>query len=131
MTARPAEFTASIDAAPVGPMERFEWERIVRRVKMPPTTKLVALTLATYADQNGTRVRPGTERLARVTCVSLPTVKRSLAWLREHGFVDRTKQGNRWAKQADEYQLSVPPTLLELDLLSPEETQSLGIAHET
>ncbi|MGB7363326.1 MAG: helix-turn-helix domain-containing protein [Rhodococcus sp. (in: high G+C Gram-positive bacteria)] len=123
-----------LDAALDGPIEsvsRFEWERVVRRVYMPPTTKLLALTMATYADADGSRIRPGAERLARVMCVSEPTVKRSLAWLRAHGLVHRAKQGNRWAKQADEYRLTVPEKLLAMRLLDPEEREGLEIIRAT
>lgn len=103
------------------PMDRFEWERIVKRVQMPSGAKFLALMLATYADQDGTRVRPGVERLARVMCVSEPTVKRSLSTLRNLGLVERTKQGNRYAKLADEYRLTVPSTLFDQPMLDPDE----------
>ncbi|WP_157376133.1 hypothetical protein [Allokutzneria albata] len=41
------------------PASRFEWERIIRRARLTKPVKLVALLLATYADPDGTRVRPG------------------------------------------------------------------------
>lgn len=126
MTEQPVEIDAPEEVLASGPVERFEWERIIRRVSMPPTVKLMALTLATYADIDGTRIRPGVERLVRVTGTSLATVKRALSWLREHGLIDRVKQGNRWAKQADEYQLSIPVNLLEMELLPPDERIESG-----
>jgi DNA-binding MarR family transcriptional regulator len=92
---------------------------------------LLALTLATYADQDGTRVRPGAERLARVMCVSERTVVRNLATLRSDGLIQRVKQGNRWTHQADEYRLTLPFDLLERDLLDPDESEGLGVTHDT
>ncbi|OZE13356.1 hypothetical protein CH249_01935 [Rhodococcus sp. 05-2255-3B1] len=115
------------------PIDRFDWERVIRRVSMPSGAMFLGLTLATYADTNGSRVRPGTDRLARVMGVSVPTVKRGLATLRETGFIQRVKQGNRWAHQADEYQLTVPPNLFDLEMLEPGESdslESLGIIDE-
>ncbi|WP_047890194.1 hypothetical protein [Rhodococcus sp. ARP2] len=126
MTEQPVEIDASEEVLASGPIERFEWERIIRRVSMPPTVKLMALTLATYADMDGTRVRPGVDRLIRVTGTSLATVKRTLSWLREHGLIERVKQGNRWAGHADEYQLSIPVNLLDMDLLMPDERTESG-----
>ncbi|MGW6655665.1 hypothetical protein [Rhodococcus sp. NPDC055024] len=126
MTDQPVEIDASEGLLTSGPIERFEWERIIRRVSMPPTTMLMALTLATYADIDGTRVRPSSERLARVTGTSPATVGRTLSWLRKHGLIGLVKQGNRWAKQANEYQLSIPMNLLDMDLLPPDERTESG-----
>ncbi|MFC9838958.1 helix-turn-helix domain-containing protein [Rhodococcus sp. NPDC127530] len=118
---------ATAELSPVG---RFEWERIIRRVKMPASTKHLALTLATYADSDGSRIWPGNERLARVMCVSTSTVERGLKRLRSRGFLQRTKQGNKYAHQADEHRLTVPSTLLEFDLLPPDEGPSLAVTHD-
>jgi hypothetical protein len=109
--------------------DRFEWERIVRRVQMPGTTKLLALVLATYADKDGTRVRPGVERLALVMCCNEKTVDRAFKTLRHLGLVKLTKRGNRHAKEADEYRLTIPSTLLSQPMLNPEETELSG-GHE-
>lgn len=108
------------------PVDRFEWERIVRRVQMHSTTKFLALMLATYADQDGTRVRPGVEKLVLVMCVSEKTVKRALSDLRDIGLIQRTKQGNRHAGMADEYRLVCPSNLMDRPMLSPEEEKSTG-----
>lgn len=104
------------------PIDRFDWQRIIRRLEIPSGVKFLALMLATYADPDGTRVHPGVKRLARVMDVSEPTVKRSMAVLRSLGLVVLVKQGNRWANQADEYRLTVPMDLLELPMLDPNES---------
>ncbi|NEW42754.1 helix-turn-helix domain-containing protein [Nocardia cyriacigeorgica] len=108
------------------PVDRFEWERIVRRMQMPHGAKYLALMLATYADGDGSRIRPGVERLSLVMCVTDRTVKRSLSVLRELGLIALTKKGNRHAKQADEYRLTVPATLLDHSMLDPAETSLSG-----
>ncbi|WP_337456598.1 helix-turn-helix domain-containing protein [Prescottella sp. D32] len=108
------------------PSDRFEWERIVRRVHMVQSTKLLAFVLATYADMNGSRVRPGVGRLSRVAGVTDRTVKRALATLRELGLIERVKQGNRWAGHADEYRLTIPTNLLDLPMLDPDENDRSG-----
>lgn len=115
-----------VDVSDRIPVDRFEWERVLRRVQMPSGAKFLALMMATYADQNGSRVRPGVERLARVMCMSEPTVKRSLSTLRDLGLIERTKQGNRHAGLADEYRLTVPSTLLDHPMLDPDETAISG-----
>lgn len=71
------------------PAARFAWEKIVKRVRTDPTTKHVALTLATFANPNGSRTFPGNRRLAAVTGRSERTIERSLAMLRQLGLVVR------------------------------------------
>lgn len=106
--------------------DSFEWQRIVRRVRMSCTTMCLALTMSTYANRDGTHIVAGVERLARVMCVSEPTVKRALSDLRRMGLVERTKQGNRWAKKSDEYRLTVPSDVLDLPMLDPDEEEMSG-----
>src|SRR5665647_636709 len=106
------------------PAKRFEWERIIRRVYMDPSTKLVALVLATYANKDGTQVRPGRKRLAAVTCLSVRTVDRHLDELRSLNFLDRMAKGSNTGTRdlADVYRLTIPTDLLDItDLLPPSE----------
>lgn len=111
------------------PTPRFEWERIVRRVVMPSTQKLVALVLASYADRDGSRVRPGNEVLAAVTGQSERSVKRCLAALREVGLLVVSQRGGGRAGRgkATEYQLTIPVDLLDrVVLLQPGERTDSG-----
>ncbi len=104
---------------------RYEWERIVRRVIMPGPTKYVGLTLATYANADGTSIYPGNERLAAVTCQSDKTVRRALAWLRGGYLIERLREGSRGGRGgfADEYRLTLPSDLLNRHiLLDPDES---------
>ncbi len=120
-----AEETVGALSDPI-PVDRFEWERIVRRVQMNSGTKYLALMIGTYADRDGSRIRPGVERLSLVMCVTDRTVKRSLSALRDLGLIKLTKKGNRHIGQADEYRLTLPSTLLDEPMLTPDETAQSG-----
>jgi hypothetical protein len=93
---------------------RYEWERIVRRVRMPGPTKCVAFALATYANADGTSIYPGNERLTAVACYSDKAVRSALEWLRRGYLIDRVREGSRGGRRglADEYRLIVPSDLL-------------------
>lgn len=120
MTAEPAiEFEDGQQS-----VDRFDWERIVRRVQMPSGVKYLALMLATFSDIDGSRIHPGVEHLGRAMEVSNRTVIRNMSWLRENGFVTRSKKGNRYQSLADEYQLTVPPDVLDRLDLDPEGAES-------
>ena len=108
---------------------RFDWERWIRRLILPQKEKYHALMLATYADPDGSRVRPGTVVMAAVTNTSEATVKRHMDVLRERGLIKKVKQGNRHARRADEYQLTIPANILELPMLDPDEQPQSG-AHQ-
>lgn len=98
------------------PIGRYEWERLVRRIVMPPQHKLVALLLATWADPDGSRVRPGTTLLASAMGRSEHTasnVMRSLG--RDWGLIEQTSRGGGrggYGKTAT-YRLTIPPDLLD------------------
>lgn len=103
---------------------RFEWERILRRVKIDATAKYVGLTLATYANRDGSQVHPGRTRLAAVTGKSASTVDRALGQLRQLGLLERVTRGSSAGRQglADVYRLALPADLLDrVDLLPPSE----------
>ncbi|HEY9316113.1 helix-turn-helix domain-containing protein [Williamsia sp.] len=112
----PAAESAATEGQSVGHADRFEWERVLQRVVLPPSTNHLAAILAQHADPDGTRVYPGTERLAKIMNVSTSTVKRGLAELRSYGFIERVRQGNRWANQSDLYRLTIPVDLFDMDL---------------
>jgi hypothetical protein len=111
------------DAFVCKPVARFEWERWLRRVKLPPQVKYLGAIAAMYGNADGTQVRPGVERLARVMGVTDRTVKRSLAELRRWGFLEMTKKGNRHAGHTDTYRLTVPSNLMDLPMLDPDEEE--------
>lgn len=116
-----------VDDARPEPAERFEWERIIRRARLGSApTKSVALALATYADQDGTRVRPGVDRLAAVTELSERSVKNALKKLREVGLIERVFHGGLRGTRgfADVYRLTIPANLMQrVELLPVDESQ--------
>jgi len=110
------------------PIGRFEWERILRRIRVSaPSVKLVGLTMATYADASGGRVRPGQARLAAVMGTSISTVRRGQSELEAIGMLDMITKGRSYGRGhtgafASEYRLSVPSDLLEsVPMLDPDE----------
>lgn len=94
---------------------RFEWERIVRRLQLPMRLKFTATMIATYADADGSRVRPGVEVLAAVTAQGASTVRKHLTALQEYGLLELVSRGGGRAGRgkATQYRLTIPVDLLE------------------
>ncbi len=108
------------------PVGRFEWERLLRRAQLDFTVMGVGLVLATYADSDGSNVRPGLKRLIAVTGKSRATICRALATLRDLGLIDYVFQASRdgHKDKVDEYRLTMPADLTErIPLLGPDENQ--------
>lgn len=102
-------------------VDRFEWERWIRRYQLAAELKLLAFTMATYASVKGADVRPGDDRLARVLGCSDRTVRRNRQRLVDLGLLERTTRAPRRG-MADEYVLTIPADLLDTaDLLDPDE----------
>ena len=112
---------------------RYDWERIMRRCVIPANTKLVAFVLATYADRDGSRIRPGTARLAAVTGMGESTVRRHVGVLLGLGLLMRQANGGGPHKLAARYQLAFPEDLMErVELLPPsEETPLTQVSGDT
>lgn len=96
-------------------VDRYEWERLVRRVKLGAPAKSVAAHLAQYADRDGSRVYPGATRLATVTELSERSVRGALKKLREEGWIERVEKGGHRGTQAftDVYRLTIPVDALQ------------------
>lgn len=95
------------------PLDRFAWERVVKRCKMPRSTKLVALTLATFANRDGSNVRPGEKQLAAdLDGMSERQVRRHMARLRdEYRLIERLSRGGSRSNYPDVYRLVSPDDL--------------------
>jgi hypothetical protein len=91
---------------------RFEWERMVRALPLPPMTGYVALTLATYGDLDGRDIRPGNEALISDTGTSRATVWRALAFLRDVGLIESVQPASRRRGIAETYCLATPADVL-------------------
>jgi hypothetical protein len=118
---------------PLQPAGRFEWERILRRAVLPMRVKFLAFVLASYADADGSNVRPGVERLADITGFGTATVKRSLKALRdEYGLLGQVKRGGgrHGTGSAARYQLTIPEDLFDrVELLSPDDRRTENSDH--
>jgi len=103
------------------------WTDLIRRARLGPSTKTVAMMLANYADSNGSRVYPGINRLVVECELGYKTVQRALQVLRKAGLIERTRHGGGRGRgrRADEYQLIIGPDLLEhIKVLSPAEVKA-------
>lgn len=94
---------------------RYEWERVLRRIVMPWEIKGFGLLLSTYADRDGTRVRPGEKRLIAVTGKSESTVRRWTKWYSDRGLLTLTVRGGgrKGTGKTNTYRLSLPTDLLD------------------
>lgn len=111
------------DLSPIG---RFEWERALLGWDLPPSTKLVALAMATRANQDGTSIRPAQAQVARDTGLGVRAVRKHLAVLRDELCVfERTHRGSSTgrANYADVYRLVVPDDLFDRLHLVPAPTR--------
>jgi hypothetical protein len=92
----------------------------MRRARINRTVYTVGLTLASYADADGSRIFPGVARLAFDAKVGYKVASSALAELRALGMVARVRQGTHRG-DADEYRLVLPDgdELLAIDVPSP------------
>lgn len=109
MVAERAWLTPRVPDPPAGliAMDRFDWERTIQRIALPIGARALAATLATFADPDGTRVRPGWQRLSNATGLSRASIARHMSVLRNGGLIWRTRQGNRHLLECDEYRLTI------------------------
>jgi hypothetical protein len=90
-----------------------EWVGVVRRAKLSSTVKLVALTIASYADPDGSHVFPGIARVAVQCDLSYRAAQYAVATLRKTGLIKLVSHGNRRRGLSDEYRLILAADLLE------------------
>lgn len=88
------------------PVRRNEWEQVVRRLDLPEATKLIALLMATFANPDGSSVRPGDELLADLCDWSQKHVREQIKILRKYGLIECVSPAAR--RRAAVYQLTFP-----------------------
>ncbi|WP_214327871.1 hypothetical protein [Nonomuraea sediminis] len=122
-------------ATQAGELIFWEWVRILRRAELGFGTgkkrigsnivQHVAMMACTYGNPDGSRIRPGLNRLARVCRLDPETVRRCLTRLRELGLFRRVFEGSKAGRaggKSDEYQLDIPEDLAErVAMLDPDE----------
>lgn len=95
----------------------YQWNRILRGRLPKLADYAVARALAVYSNADGTRCRPGLDRLAADLCSSTKSVQRSLDYLAENGWITLENPGIRKRGEANEYTLSVPaPVAVEVNV---------------
>ena len=74
------------------PLDRFDWEKLVRGLPLTLAEKCTAYALATYV--NGSRkAYPGTDKLILATGSSRSTVLRTLRALEKKGLIEMVSRG--------------------------------------
>lgn len=94
----------------------------MRRATLPRPLKYLAFVVSSYADPDGTRVRPGIPLLAADTGYSTKQVQRLHRQLTEqYGLLFLVKRGGGrgGARKASVYRLSIPPDVFERMDLRP------------
>lgn len=100
----------------------YAWTSVIARSTLPANIKLIAFTVTTFANGNGSRVFPGISRLVVRSGFSRSTVSRALKYLKDLGLIELVRAGNRRRGRADEYRLIFAPDLMDrLDLRSLED----------
>jgi len=93
------------------PARKYEWEKALlarsRAEGMTAGCQHVALLLSTYADGDGLQIRPTVKTLATVSGKGESTIKESLKYLRDYGWILQLLQGQ--TGRASEYRLTIPP----------------------
>lgn len=109
------------------PVTHREWVEIVARIRFGTVKiagknytalriKAVAGRVASYADSDGTRVRPGVARVAVDLETEYRTVRDVIAYLRRLGLLQIVRAGG--GSKATEYRLTLPTDLLDRDDLT-------------
>lgn len=121
--------TAEADPDTSRSVGRYEWENVLRRIaskdRLTDELQRAALLLATYADPDGTRVRPGEREFAEALRKSRATAGRRVAELQALGFVRLVARGGGHGpgRRSSEFRLTLPADLLEqFDVRPPSAT---------
>lgn len=91
--------------------ERFRWEHAIRESDLPPSTRHVLLTMATYMDRDGMNCYPSQEELGRACGMTSRTVRRHVDAAIEAGWLLKIRQGRhvgRGASYTNVYQPWIP-----------------------
>ncbi len=101
---------------------------VFERFPVGGNERLLALALADHADDEGKRVHPGFERLAKKVMVSERTIIRLIKKLTEMGWLIKVSKGSAIRGVANEY--CINPDWIKGDKLSPQ-TEPVGVTNET
>jgi DNA-binding Lrp family transcriptional regulator len=112
---------------------RLEFERAIRRSDLPPPSRHLALTIATWADMDTgiipERYQPSLSTLAEATGLNRATVQRHLDRLETDGWIVRDRPDQKKARvehARTHYSLALPLGARRTEHLGAESTQPLG-----
>jgi DNA-binding transcriptional ArsR family regulator len=112
---------------------RLEYERAIRRSDLPPPSRHIALTIATWSDMDTGRIperyQPSLSTLAEATGLNRATVQRHLDRLEADGWIVRDRPEAKKARMEHartRYSLALPPGARRTEHLGAESTQPLG-----
>jgi hypothetical protein len=100
-------------------VDRFAWERAIRRTptrELRPSTRALLFAAGTYADRDGSNVRPGVAELMRATGRSKAYVCRHVATALHDGWLVQVERGG-WRGcigRATTFALTIPPATIDL-----------------
>src|SRR5215207_777624 len=96
----------------------WTWVRVLRRAELgfgegksrigSNTVQHVAMVAVTYGNPDGTSIRPGNDRLARVCRLDEKTVRLCVTRLCDVGLFVRVRKGGGRSGKASEYRLALP-----------------------
>ncbi|MBB4711155.1 DNA-binding HxlR family transcriptional regulator [Streptomyces luteogriseus] len=111
---------------------RLEFERAIRRSDLPPPSRHLALTIATWADMDSgviaDRFQPSLSTLAEATGLNRATVQRHLDRLETDGWIGRDRPEQKRARvehARTHYSLTLPPGARRTEHLGAESAQPL------
>lgn len=101
------------------PASKWDWEQALkdrsRSEGMTPGCQHIALLMSTYANGDGTSIRPTVQTVAAVSGKSRASVHEALRFLRDRGWVLQVSRGAGVTRKASEYRLTVPPAPADTD----------------
>ena len=97
------------------PATKWDWEQALKNRSrdegMVPGVQHIALLMSTYADGDGTSIRPSVDTLVKVSGKGRASVHEALKYLRDTGWVHQVSRGAGVSRRASQYRLTIPPAL--------------------
>jgi helix-turn-helix protein len=75
------------------PLDRFEFERLIRDLGLSTTQLVTAYALCTFINGDGTNAHPGVTHLSKATGLHRATVIRALGDLEDMGLLNAVSRG--------------------------------------
>jgi hypothetical protein len=102
-----------VDVQPVG---KFAWQALILRMKIPTSCKVVAFALSHFANEDGSRVFPGQQKVADMAVLHETNARRHIRTLLASGMLQVVKQGGGRGGATTSYRLSRPTDITTLPL---------------